>query len=82
MDDLIDLAKRIPTPEAALTVAYSPIRLSMLGRQPLELRLTAPASGDDLPIVLLSHRFGPSHYIPSKGGYAPLVQFWAHRGAS
>lgn len=80
MNNLINLAKHIPTPEATLTVAYTPIRLSMPSRQPLELRLTAPASGDKLPIVLLSHGYGPSNYIPSKDGYAPLVQFWAERG--
>ncbi len=80
MNNLINLAKHIPTPEATLTVAYTPIRLSMPGRQPLELRLTAPANGDKLPIVLLSHGYGPSNYIPSKDGYAPLVQFWAERG--
>lgn len=80
MNNLIDLAKHIPTPEATLTVAYTPIRLPMPGRQPLELRLTAPATGGNLPIVLLSHGFGPSNYIPSKDGYAPLAQFWAERG--
>ena len=80
MNNLSNLAKHIPTPEATLTVAYTPIHLSMPGRQPLELRLTAPASGDKLPIVLLSHGYGPSNYIPSKDGYAPLVQFWAERG--
>ncbi|PYE21793.1 putative dienelactone hydrolase [Rhizobium sp. PP-CC-3A-592] len=80
MNNLIDLAKHIPTPEARLTVAYTPIRLPMVGRQPLELRLTAPATGGNLPIVLLSHGFGPSNYIPSKDGYSPLGQFWAERG--
>ncbi|TCT36171.1 alpha/beta hydrolase family protein [Martelella mediterranea] len=80
MNNLIDLARHIPAPEAALTVAYTPIRLAMAGRQPLELRLTMPASGDNLPIVLLSHGFGPSNYIPSKDGYAHLAQFWAERG--
>ncbi|AJY46520.1 alpha/beta hydrolase family protein [Martelella endophytica] len=80
MNNLIDLARHIPAPEAALTVAYTPIRLAMAGRQPLELRLTMPASGDRFPIVLLSHGFGPSNYIPSKDGYAHLAQFWAERG--
>jgi predicted dienelactone hydrolase len=80
MNNLINLAKHIPTPDATLTVAYTPVRLPMAGRQPLELRLTAPATGDDLPIVILSHGFGPSNYIPSKDGYAPIAQFWAERG--
>lgn len=80
MNNLIKLARHIPAPDATLTVAYTPIRLPMDDRQPLELRLTAPANGDNLPIVLLSHGFGPSKYIPSKDGYAPLAQFWAERG--
>jgi predicted dienelactone hydrolase len=80
MNNLIDLARHIPTPDAALTIAYTPIRLQMDGRQPLELRLTAPVGGGNLPIALLSHGFGPSNYIPSKDGYAPLAQFWAERG--
>lgn len=80
MNRLINLSRALPTPDPALTVAYTPIHLEMLGRQPLELRLTAPAAGDGLPIVILSHGFGPSKYIPSKDGYAPLAQFWAERG--
>jgi predicted dienelactone hydrolase len=80
MNRLIDLALHLPTPEPALTVAYTPIRLSLPNRSVLELRLTAPASGRHLPIVLFSHGYGPSQYIPSKDGYAPLVQFWAERG--
>ena len=80
MNRLINLAKKLPTPNPTLTVAYTPIRLRMPGREPLELRLTAPSTGDALPIVILSHGFGPSNYIPSKDGYAPLAQFWAERG--
>jgi predicted dienelactone hydrolase len=80
MNRLIDLARHLPTPEAGMTVAYTPIRLTLPNRPALELRLTTPAAGRDLPIVLFSHGYGPSHYIPSKDGYAPLVQFWAERG--
>ncbi|WP_394199244.1 alpha/beta hydrolase family protein [Litoreibacter albidus] len=80
MNRLINASHALPTPDPQLSVAYSPIKLPMEGRQPLELRLTAPATGDNLPIVILSHGFGPSNYIPSKDGYAPLAQFWAERG--
>lgn len=80
MNRLIHLTRALPTPEPVLTIAYTPIRLSMPDRQSLELRLTAPAIGTQLPIVILSHGFGPSNYIPSKDGYAPLAQFWAERG--
>ena len=82
MNRLITLSCTLPTPDPALTVAYTPIHLQMPGRQPLELRLTAPATGDTLPVVILSHGFGPSKYIPSKDGYAPLAQFWAERGVA
>jgi predicted dienelactone hydrolase len=82
MNRLITLSRVLPTPEPEITVAYTPIRLPMPGRQPLELRLTAPAAGGDLPIVILSHGFGPSNYLPSKDGYAPLAQFWAERGVA
>lgn len=80
MNRLIDRACHLPTPEPELTVAYTPIRLPLPDRPPLELRLTCPAEGTDLPIVLFSHGYGPSNYIPSKDGYAPLAQFWAERG--
>lgn len=80
VNNLIDLARMIPTPDAALAMSYSPIRLDLPGRGPLELRVTAPASGNRSPVVILSHGYGPSFYVPSKDGYAPLAQFWAERG--
>lgn len=66
MNNLTDLSRHIPTPEAALTVAYTPIRLPMEGRQPLELGLSAPAVGSNLPIVLLSHGFGRPTISPRR----------------
>ncbi|WP_339694124.1 dienelactone hydrolase [Celeribacter baekdonensis] len=82
MNRLINASRALPTPDPQLTVAYTPITLPMEGRQPLELRLTAPVEGENLPIVILSHGFGPSNYLPSKDGYAPLAQFWAERGVA
>jgi predicted dienelactone hydrolase len=82
MNRLIKHSRMLPTPNPVLTVAYTPICLDLPNRQPLELRLTAPLTGDALPIVILSHGFGPSKYIPSKDGYAPLAQFWAERGVA
>lgn len=63
-----------------MTVAYTPVRLPRPEWSPLELRVTAPACGNNIPVVVLSHGFGPSNYIPSKDGYAHLAQFWAERG--
>ena len=41
----------------------------------IQLRVSAPATGDGLPVVLFSHGFGSS-----MDGYAPLVDHWAARG--
>lgn len=81
MNNLIKEARHIPVADPGMAVSYSPITLETpeRGRQ-LQLRITGPASGVDLPVVLLSHGHGPSNYIPSKDGYGPLVNFYAERG--
>ncbi|MFN4101449.1 MAG: alpha/beta hydrolase family protein [Pararhodobacter sp.] len=80
MNRLVELSHQFPIPDTRPTVAYTPVTLPMKGRPPLELRVTAPVLGHGLPIVLFSHGYGPSNYIPSKDGYAHLAQFWAERG--
>jgi predicted dienelactone hydrolase len=81
MNKLISDALRIPVTEAAPSLSVSSITLPAPDRSlPLELRVTAPATGEDLPIVLLSHGGGQSLYLASKDGYDPLVLFYAARG--
>lgn len=81
MNNLIDKARAIPVAEPALAASFSPVLLPISGRKtPLEMRITAPAIGDKLPIILLSHGHGPSLYTPSKDGYGPLANFLAERG--
>jgi predicted dienelactone hydrolase len=81
MNNLIKDARHIPVDEARTTISISPITLATAERPlPLQLRITGPALGEGLPIVLLSHGHGPSNYIPSKDGYGPLVNFYAERG--
>lgn len=81
MNNLIDKARSIPVPEPTVTVSVSPVMLPAPDRAtPLELRITAPATGGDLPVILLSHGHGPSLYLPSKDGYGPLANFYAERG--
>jgi pimeloyl-ACP methyl ester carboxylesterase len=46
----------------------------------LQLRVTAPSTGDALPIILLSHGHGRSNSLSSLEGYAPLAEFWAAHG--
>lgn len=57
-------------------ISVSPIRLTAPGRPvPLEVRVSAPKTGTDLPVVLFSHGNGWN-----LDGYAPLTAFWASRG--
>jgi hypothetical protein len=44
-------------------------------KHPLQLRVTAPLNGLDLPIIVFAHGFGSSML-----GYDPLVEFWASQG--
>ncbi|MET8081483.1 chlorophyllase [Streptomyces sp. NPDC005303] len=57
-------------------VSVAPIALDAPGRAvPLAVRVSAPVSGDNLPILLFSHGNGWS-----LDGYAPLTAFWASQG--
>jgi Chlorophyllase len=81
MNNLIKDALRIPVSEPRQTISVNPVILEVEERPiPLELRITAPLAGDNLPIALLSHGHGPSLYLPSKDGYGPLVNFYAEHG--
>jgi len=81
MNNLVTESKNIPETNRQLTQSISPITLTIEGRDtPLELRITLPLSGNDIPIILLSHGHGPSSYLPSKDGYAPLVNYYAEQG--
>ncbi|MGY3263864.1 alpha/beta hydrolase family protein [Frigoribacterium sp. 2355] len=61
---------------AGPVVSVAPVTLSAPGRAvPLEVRVSAPATGGDLPVVVFSHGNGWN-----LDGYAPLTAFWASRG--
>jgi len=67
------------TPSPVLSVA--PVVLPAPGRTvDLEVRVSAPVTGTDLPVVLLSHGHGPSHHLSSLYGYGPLAHHWAAQG--
>ncbi|GAA4655775.1 alpha/beta hydrolase family protein [Arthrobacter cryoconiti] len=57
-------------------VSVAPVQLSAPDRViPLEVRVSAPVNGTNLPVVLFSHGNGWN-----LDGYAPLAAFWASRG--
>lgn len=67
-----DLAMSPPAP----VVSVKPVVLPVPGRgEDLRVRVSAPVSGHDLPIILFSHGYGSS-----LEGYGPLVDFWAAHG--
>jgi predicted dienelactone hydrolase len=60
----------------ALVVSAHPVTLAAPGRGvDLQVKVSAPATGRDLPVVVLSHGFGSSLH-----GYGPLADFWAAHG--
>ncbi|MGW7250805.1 alpha/beta hydrolase family protein [Streptomyces decoyicus] len=65
----------------APVLSVSPVVLPAPGRAvDLEVRVSAPVTGGDLPVILLSHGQGYSHHLSSLNGYAPLANFWAAHG--
>ncbi|MGW8698611.1 alpha/beta hydrolase family protein [Streptomyces eurythermus] len=66
-----------PTP----VLSVSPVVLPAPGRAvDLQVRVSAPVTGSELPVILLSHGLGFSNNLSSLNGYAPLANFWAARG--
>jgi predicted dienelactone hydrolase len=62
-------------------ISYSPVILSVPGRPvDLQVRVSAPATGTELPIILLSHGHGHANNLSSLNGYAPIANDWAARG--
>ncbi|GIP10311.1 hypothetical protein J1TS5_24810 [Paenibacillus macerans] len=57
-------------------VSVKPVVLSAPGRgEDLQVRVSAPAIGSELPIIVFSHGYGWS-----LDGYSPLADFWAAHG--
>ncbi|MFF3679666.1 alpha/beta hydrolase family protein [Streptomyces sp. NPDC002120] len=57
-------------------ISAKPVVLPAPGRgEDLQVRVSAPATGGDLPVIVLSHGHGSS-----MNGYAPLADFWAAHG--
>ncbi|MGG5258332.1 alpha/beta hydrolase family protein [Phycicoccus avicenniae] len=62
-------------------LTYHPVVLDVPGRAvPLSLKVSAPATGEDLPVLLLSHGHGASVFLSSLHGYGPLSDFFASEG--
>jgi dienelactone hydrolase len=74
-------AANIPVNEPSDVVTYSPVVFDVPGRPvPLEIKVSIPKSGSDLPVILLSHGHGKANFLSSLNGYGPLANFWAAHG--
>ena len=81
MSSTITKAGPIPVSAPTPVVSVSPVVLSSPGRiVDLQMRVSAPTTGRELPIILLSHGQGRSNNLSSLNGYAPLADFWAAHG--
>jgi hypothetical protein len=75
---LIGEAKNIPVCASTPVITISPVVIPAPGRlAPLQIKVSAPMTGGDLPIILLSHGHGRSNNLSSLNGYAPLANFSA-----
>ena len=62
-------------------ISFSPVVLPVAGRHvDLEMKVSAPASGNNLPVILISHGHGPSNFLSSYRGYGPMADFFAEKG--
>jgi predicted dienelactone hydrolase len=77
----IGQAATLPTSDENTIISVSPIVLSSKKRAvDLQVKVSAPTSGTNLPVILLSHGQGPSNNLSSLHGYGPLVNYWAAHG--
>ena len=78
---LIGKASAIPISPPTPVISVAPVVLRIPNRAiDLQIRISAPATGDKLPILLLSHGQGFSNNLSSLNGYGPLANFWAAHG--
>ncbi|MFI6520866.1 alpha/beta hydrolase family protein [Spirillospora sp. NPDC050679] len=72
MSEAITVNARTTAP----VVSVKPVVLPAPGRgEDLQVRVTAPTAGQDLPVIVFSHGYGSS-----MDGYAPLADHWAAHG--
>ncbi|WP_298987158.1 alpha/beta fold hydrolase [uncultured Roseibium sp.] len=66
----------LSTKSTPAVITFGPIALSAPDRgQDLHMRVSAPANGSDLPVILMAHGFAKS-----LRDYTPLVDFWTAHG--
>ncbi|MFE9890644.1 alpha/beta hydrolase family protein [Streptomyces scopuliridis] len=74
-------ASGLPVGDPTSILSFSPVVLDVPDRPVrLEAKVTAPATGVGLPVIVFSHGHGAANFLSSLRGYGPLVDFWAAHG--
>lgn len=83
MSEPIPASAPASTPAPAPVLSVSPVVLPAPGRPvDLQVRVSAPVTGDNLPVLLLSHGQGHSNHLSSLNGYAPSPTSGRHTASS
>lgn len=62
-------------------ISYGPIVMPVTDRHvDLQIKVTAPAIGANLPVLIISHGHGRSNFLSSMYGYGPMVDFFSKNG--
>jgi dienelactone hydrolase len=76
MSDSNSTTAQVTADTPTVVISAKPVVLPAPGRgEDLQVRVSAPATGSDLPVIVFSHGFGWS-----MNGYAPLADHWAAHG--
>jgi pimeloyl-ACP methyl ester carboxylesterase len=78
---LIGLALNITVSPPTPVFTYSPVVLPIQNRPvDLQVRVSAPPKGEELPVIVLSHGLGSYYWDNSLDGYSSLSDFFAGHG--
>ncbi|MEO3863233.1 alpha/beta fold hydrolase [Acrocarpospora sp. B8E8] len=67
--------------QASPVISYGPMAIPVPGRAvDLQIKVSVPEAGEELPVIVLSHGNGPSNFVSSLYGYGPVAHFWAAHG--
>ncbi|WP_269235977.1 alpha/beta hydrolase family protein [Flavobacterium flavigenum] len=62
-------------------MSYGPIVMTVANRHvDLQMKVTAPVTGGNFPVVILSHGHGRSNFLSSMYGYGPMADFFSKNG--
>ena len=81
MSNAVTDAGGIPVNDPVGVVTYEPMVLAAPDRTvDLEIKVSMPETGTELPILLFSHGHGRATFLSSIDGYGPVTKFWAAHG--